>query len=65
METVRVIDHHEADGWWAKSPRVDGWSTAGDPYTEVVKLAEEGVPCALGHDAALEHYVPAGEHVAA
>lgn len=24
METVRVIYHHEADGWWAESPDVEG-----------------------------------------
>ena len=65
METVRVIYHHEADGWWAESPDVDGWSAAGDTYAEVVKLAEGGMPFALDHDAELEHYVPAGEHVAA
>jgi predicted RNase H-like HicB family nuclease len=51
METVRVIYHHEADGWWAEPPDVDGWSAAGDTYAEVVKLAEEGVPFALGRDA--------------
>ena len=65
METVRVIYHHEADGWWVESPDVEGWSAAGDTYEELVKLVEEGIPFALGHDAALEHYVPAGEHVAA
>jgi predicted RNase H-like HicB family nuclease len=65
MEAVRVIYHHEADGWWAGSPDVDGWSAAGDTYAEVVKLAEEGVPFALDHVVSLEHYVPAGEHVAA
>jgi predicted RNase H-like HicB family nuclease len=65
METVRVIYHHEADGWWAESPDVEGWSAAGNSYPEVVKLAEEGIPFALKHEASLEHYVPAGEHVAA
>jgi predicted RNase H-like HicB family nuclease len=65
METVRVIYHHEADGWWAESPDVAGWSAAGATYAEVVKLAEEGVPFALGHTAELEHYVPADKHVAA
>jgi predicted RNase H-like HicB family nuclease len=65
METVRVIYHHEAAGWWAESPDVEGWFAAGDTYAEVTKLAEQGVPFALGHDAPLEHYVPAGEHVAA
>lgn len=65
IDTVRVIYHHEADGWWAESPDVEGWSAAGDSYTEVVKLAEEGIPLALEHSANLEHFVPAGEHVAA
>lgn len=65
METVRVIYHHEADGWWAESPDAEGWSAAGDTYAEVVKLAEEGIPFALGHPAELEHYVPAGERVPA
>ena len=61
METVRVIYHHEADGWWAESPDVEGWSAAGDTYAEVVKLAEEGISFALSHPAELEHYVPAAE----
>jgi hypothetical protein len=30
-----------------------------------VKLAEEGISFALEHEAKLEHFVPAGEHVAA
>jgi predicted RNase H-like HicB family nuclease len=65
MKTVRVIYHHETDGWWAESPDVAGWSAAGNTYPEVVKLAEDGVPLALGHGAELEHFVPAGEQVTA
>ena len=65
METVRVIYHHESDGWWAESPDVDGWSAAGESYAEVVKLAEEGIPFALNHEGKLEHYVPASESVPA
>jgi predicted RNase H-like HicB family nuclease len=65
MKTVRVIYHHEADGWWAESPDVEGWSAAGDTYAEVVKLAEEGIPFTLEHPAALEHYVPASERIPA
>lgn len=61
METVRVIYHHESDGWWAESPDVDCWSAVGDCYAEVVKLAEEGIPFALGHDAEIENFVPAGD----
>jgi predicted RNase H-like HicB family nuclease len=47
METVRVIYHHEADGWWAESSDAEGWSAAGDTYAEVAKLAEEGIRFAL------------------
>jgi predicted RNase H-like HicB family nuclease len=65
MKTVRVIYHHEADGWWAESPDVEGWSAAGATYADVVRLAEEGIPYALGHGVDLEHYVPAGERVSA
>lgn len=65
MKTVRIIYHHEADGWWAESPDVEGWSAAGDPYAEVVKLTEEGIPFVLEQTAELEHYVPAGERVPA
>lgn len=66
METVRVIYHHEGDGWWAESPDAEGWSAAGDTYAEVAKLAEDGIPLALDRDdAVLEHFVPVGESVAA
>lgn len=66
MQIVRVIYHHEAHGWWAESPDVDGWYAAADTYAEAVKFAEDGVRFALDHDEVeLEHYVPAGEHVAA
>jgi len=51
MEAVRVIYHHEVDGWWAESPDVEGWSAAGDSYAKVIKLAEEGIPFALEHPA--------------
>jgi predicted RNase H-like HicB family nuclease len=65
METVRVIYHHEADGWWAESPDVEGWSAAGETYAKVVKLAEEGLPFTLERPVELEHYVPAGERIPA
>jgi len=65
METIRVIYHHEDGGWWAESPDVERWYAAGNTYAEVAELAAEGIPFALGHDAELEHYVPAGERVAA
>jgi len=62
-EPVRILHHREGNCWWAESPDVDGWTAAADSYTEVVKLAEEGVPFALKHRATLEHYVPASEQV--
>lgn len=64
METVRIIYHHEAEGCWAESPDVEGWSAVGDAFPEVRNLTIEGIPFALGRDAELEHYVPAGERVA-
>lgn len=65
MEPVRIIYHHEEEGWWAESPDVKGWTAVGDSYAEVLKLAEEGIPFALEREVPLEHYVPAGEHLAA
>jgi predicted RNase H-like HicB family nuclease len=66
METVRVIYHHETEGWWAESPDVEGWSAAGNSYQEVAKLAEEGIRFALERDdVTLENFVPVGDSVAA
>jgi predicted RNase H-like HicB family nuclease len=66
METVRVIYHREADGWWAESPDVEGWSASGDSYAQVAQLAGEGIPFALERDdVVLEHFVPVGASIAA
>jgi predicted RNase H-like HicB family nuclease len=66
MEPIRVIYHHETEGWWAESPDVKGWLAVADSYEEVVKLAEEGIPFALERDEVqVEHVVPAEEHVVA
>lgn len=65
METVRVIYHHEDEGWWAESPDVEGWSAAGHSYPEVRQLAVDGIPFALGQEVQMEHFVPAGERDAA
>lgn len=63
-ESVRVLHHHEADGWWAESPDVESWSAAGESYAEVVKLVEQGIPFVLERPAELEYYVPTGEEIA-
>jgi len=61
---IRVIYHHEPDGWWAESPDIRGWYAAGESYEEVHGLAEEGVRFALEHDdVKVEHFVPAGERL--
>ena len=61
MDTIRVIYHHEDDGWWAESPDVERWTAAADSYADLVKLVEEGVRFALERDdVEVEHYVPAG-----
>lgn len=41
METVRIIYHHESDGWWAEPPDVEGWWAAGDSYAEVGEAGRE------------------------
>jgi predicted RNase H-like HicB family nuclease len=71
---IRILYHHESQGWWAESPDVDGWSVAGETYEEVRRLVEDGVTFALASAAEergeafdedqfagteLEHYVPA------
>jgi predicted RNase H-like HicB family nuclease len=72
--TIRILYHQEAQGWWAESPEIDGWSVAGHSYEEVRQLVEDGVTFALASAAEdrgeafdeelfagmeLEHYVPA------
>jgi len=72
--TIRVLYHHEADGWWAESPDITGWTIAGETFEQVRELAEEGASFALAGaaedrgetfdearfaDVSLEHYVPA------
>jgi predicted RNase H-like HicB family nuclease len=72
--TIRVLYHHEADGWWAESPDISGWTVAGETYEQVRELVEDGASFALASaaedrgdefdesqfaDVALEHYVPA------
>lgn len=72
--TIRVLYHHEASGWWAESPDIDGWTVAGDSFEQVRELVDDGVRFALAtaaedggdtfdedtfSDVAIEHYVPA------
>jgi predicted RNase H-like HicB family nuclease len=57
--TVRVLYHHEEEGWWAESPDVAGWTAAGATFEEVRELAEEGIPFALEVPTVeLEHFSP-------
>lgn len=68
MDPIRVIYHHEPEGWWAESPDVEGWTAVGESYAEVLKLTEDGIPFALECDedaVELEHFVPAGESITA
>ena len=59
MNPVRIIYHREPEGWWAESPEIPGWSTAGATYEEVRALVDEGLPIALGRDdVTAEHFVP-------
>lgn len=64
MQTIRVIYHHEPEGWWAESPDIGGWYAAADSYAELEQLIEEGVPFALGHEAKVEISEATAEHAA-
>ena len=72
--TIRVLYHHEPEGWWAECPDIEGWSVAGESYEEVRRLVQDGVAFALASAAAdrgegfdesrfteiaVEHFVPA------
>jgi predicted RNase H-like HicB family nuclease len=60
VEKVRVIYHHEPEGWWAESPEIAGWSVAGDTYAEVRALVDAGVEIAFDRTGVtVEHFVPA------
>jgi hypothetical protein len=50
--TVRVLYHREADGCWAESPDIDGWTVARATYEEVRGLVADGLTFA--HAAAAE-----------
>ncbi len=66
MQPIRVIYHREPEGWWAESPDVAGWTAVADSYSEIVKLAEEGIPFALECDEVpIEHFMAAGERLPA
>ena len=52
---MRIVYHHEADSWWAESPDVEGWSTAGASFVEVRHLAEESLALAVGRPVRAEH----------
>jgi predicted RNase H-like HicB family nuclease len=55
MRQARVIYHEEAQGWWAESPEVPGWSAAGGSFDEVRALAEEGLPFFEEEELQLSH----------
>jgi len=50
MREIIVRYHYEAEGWWAESEDVPGWSAAGGSFSEVRELAKEGLATFLGGD---------------
>jgi predicted RNase H-like HicB family nuclease len=51
MPKVRIIYHHEDEGWWAISPDLPDLVVAGDSAEEVRELVEDG----LGDGYEVEH----------
>lgn len=56
-ETIRVLYRREGNGWWAESPDVEVWSAVASDFAFLRRLADEGIPFALGREAELEHFV--------
>lgn len=48
MRIVRVLYRQEADGWWAESPDVPGYTAVGRDHEEVRQMIREGLPYFLG-----------------
>ena len=57
MRSVRVIYRAEADGWWAESPDVPGYTAVGKDYDEVHRLAHEGLRDFAGEDLSFQETV--------
>jgi predicted RNase H-like HicB family nuclease len=57
MQLIPVVYHPDPDGWWADSPKVEGWSAAANTIDELRALVEEGVRFALDDpdDVLIEH----------
>ena len=43
MRTVRVLYRQEADGWWAESPDVPGYTAADDTLEGLRDLVPDGI----------------------
>jgi predicted RNase H-like HicB family nuclease len=64
--TVRILYRQDEGTWVATSPEAPQWTAVADTYSEVHRLAEEGVRFALECDEmTIEHYVREGAAVAA
>jgi len=50
MRSITVTYHREDGSWWAESPEIEGFTAAGDSFTEVRELVTSGVPFYLDDD---------------
>jgi len=61
MTSIRVLYHHEAEGWWAESKDLPGWTAVGRDFSEVRDQVRSGVERFAGPDAFLiEEGAPPG-----
>src|SRR5262245_13078373 len=54
MAAVRVVYHHEDEGWWAESDDVAGWTAVADSYQGLRGLVHESLEELCGADVAGE-----------
>ena len=56
---VRILYHHEPEGWWAESPDMERWTAVGRTFEEVRRLGEEGARVVFeDRPVEVEHYLP-------
>jgi hypothetical protein len=48
--TVRVVYHHEDEGWWAESDDVSGWTAVADTYEGLRAIVHESLAEFCGAD---------------
>jgi len=58
MKKLTIRYHQEAEGWWADSPDLPGWTAVGGTFEELRALAVEGARRFAGSVVELSEELP-------